>query len=250
MTADATPSPTPASTPPSDSPQSDTGLRARKKNDTRRAIRTAALDLAVEVGLDALTVDGIAARAQISPRTFFNYFAHKEDALVMDSAAGARTLQPLIVERPAEESPLHAIRAVITETDLFSVMNSDRERTLARQRLVAQHPVLLARQLSLNAKMESLLAESVGMRMGVDPAKDPRPALIAGVAGAAMRVAIDRWAADGTTLLSDRISAAFDLLENGLLTDGGTWDGTGGSTAPARTGGQTSATGTDGDARG
>ena len=169
---------------------------------------------------------------------------------MMYSAAGARTLQPLIVERPADESPLHAIRAVITETDLFSVMNSDRERTLARQRLVAQHPVLLARQLSLNAKMESLLAESVGMRMGVDPAKDPRPALIAGVAGAAMRVAIDRWAADGTTLLSDRISAAFDLLENWLLTDGGAWDGTGGPTAPAGTGGQTSTTGTDGAARG
>ena len=248
MTADATPSPAPD--PQSEAPQTDTGLRARKKNDTRRAIRTAALDLAVEVGLDALTVDGIAARAQVSPRTFFNYFAHKEDALVMDSAAGARTLQPLIVDRPAEESPLHAIRAVITETDLFSVMNSDRERTLARQRLVAQHPVLLARQLSLNARMENLLAESVGTRMGVDPAKDPRPALIAGVAGAAMRVAINRWAADGTTLLSDRISAAFDLLENGLLTDGGAWDGTGGPTAPAGTGGQTSTTGTDGAARG
>ena len=109
------------------------------------------------------------------------------------------------------------------------------------QRLVAQHPVLLARQLSLNARMENLLAESVGTRMGVDPAKDPRPALIAGVAGAAMRVAIDRWAADGTTLLSDRISAAFDLLENGLLTDGDLG-------APAND--PTVTTGEDGDARG
>jgi AcrR family transcriptional regulator len=239
MTADATPSPGPV--PQSDAPQTDTGLRARKKNDTRRAIRTAALDLAVEVGLDALTVDEIAARAQVSPRTFFNYFAHKEDALVMDAAAGARTLQPLIVGRPADESPLHAIRAVITETDLFSVMNSDRERTLARQRLVAQHPVLLARQLSLNAQMENLLAVSVATRMGVDPAMDPRPAHIGGVAGAAMRGAIDRWAADGTTLLSDRISAAFDLLENGLLTDGG---------ADVQTDDPTVAIGEDGDARG
>ena len=205
---------------PSPAPQADTSLRERKKNDTRRAIRSAALDLAVDVGLDALTVEDIARRAEVSPRTFFNYFRHKEDALVMDSVAGARTLHPLIVQRPAHETPLQAIRTVITESDLFSVMNSDRARTLARQRLLAEHPVLLARQLSLNSQMEALLAEAVGERLGVDPTDDPRPALVAGVAGATMRVAIERWAAEGTSLLSDRVNAAFDMLASGLLSFG------------------------------
>lgn len=206
-----------------DSPdaQAAPGLRERKKMDTRRAIRSAALDLAQEVGLDTLTVEDIARRAEISPRTFFNYFPHKEDALVVDSATAARSLQPLIAARPATESPLQAIRAVFSETDLFSIMNSDRSRTLARRKLAQQHPVLLARQLSLNARMERLLAEAFAERLGVDPDTDPRPALIAGVVGAALRCAIQHWGHDSTELLSDRILSTIDLLASGLLTTGG-----------------------------
>ncbi|RYH03188.1 TetR family transcriptional regulator [Salipiger sp. IMCC34102] len=60
------------------------GKRAR----TARAIHHATLDLAVDHGLDAVTVDTIAERAGISRRTFFNYFKNKEEAL-----AGPRTRQ-------------------------------------------------------------------------------------------------------------------------------------------------------------
>ena len=103
-------------------------------------IRRVALDLATEHRLEELTVEAIAEGADISPRTFFNYFSHKEDALVTDAAAAATALHPEIIARPADESPLHAIRAMITEHDLFTLMNTDRDRTLARQKLVQQHP--------------------------------------------------------------------------------------------------------------
>lgn len=199
-----------------DSP--DISLRERKKLETRRLIRRVALDLASEKGLEELTVEAIAQGAGISPRTFFNYFSHKEDALVTDAAAAAEALRPEIVARPAEESPLHAIRAVVTEYDLFSLMNTDRDRTRARQKLVQQHPSLLTRQLAQHALVEQALAGAIAQRLGVDPAADLRPALVAGVAGTTMRIAINRWTDDEDVKLTDLISAAFDMLEQGLLT--------------------------------
>lgn len=197
----------------------DLGLRERKKIETRRLIRTVALDLAIEGGLENVTVEAIVDRAGVSRRTFFNYFEHKDDALVTDAAAAAEALRREIIARPAEESPLHAIRAVIADRDIFALMNTDRDRMLARQRLVREHPTLSARQLNQHVHMEKALAEAVAERLRVDVAEDLRPSLIAGVAGTAMRVAMHWWAAREDDTLVRTLASAFDLLEQGLLTD-------------------------------
>src|SRR5699024_8948930 len=199
-----------------DSP--DISLRERKKLETRRLIRRVALDLASEKGLEELTVEAIAQGAGISPRTFFNYFSHKEDALVTDAAAAAAALHPQIVARPAEESPLHAIRAVIADNDIFSLMNTERDRTLARQKLVQQHPSLVARQLHQQVLMEQTLSDAIAVRLGVDSSTDLRPALVAGVVGTAIRLTVLRWTASDEEKLSDMLLNAFDMLEEGLLT--------------------------------
>lgn len=196
-----------------------TGLRERKKVETRRIIRRVALDLALELGVENLTVEAIAHAADVSPRTFFNYFAHKEDALVTDAAAAAVALRPDIVARPADESPLHAIRVVITENDPFSLMNADRDRALERQKLVQQHPALVARQLGQYTLLERTFAEAIAERLGVDLDDNLRPVLIASVAGAAMRVAVQRWTAGDAASLRDLLLTAFDMLEQGLLSD-------------------------------
>lgn len=57
------------------------GLRDRKKRQTRVAIERAALGCVLERGLEEPTIEDICARAEVSRKTFFNYFASKEAAL-------------------------------------------------------------------------------------------------------------------------------------------------------------------------
>ena len=88
------------------------GLRQQKKRATRHALRLAALRLIAERGVQDVTTDEIAAAADVSVRTFFNYFASKEDAIVGNDPALADTLAEELLARPADEAPLDALRAV------------------------------------------------------------------------------------------------------------------------------------------
>src|SRR5688500_7564486 len=117
------------------------GLRERKKAETRKAIADAALALAVERGPAAVTVDDIAAAAGISPRTVFNYFATKEDAILGVDAERRRDLLDRLEARPADESPLRALREAMRDST-GSSEGAVAWRT--RARLARQHPQLQA----------------------------------------------------------------------------------------------------------
>ena len=88
------------------------GLRERKKLATRLALHEAALQLVAERGLDHVSVDDIAERADVSPRTFFNYFSSKDDAVLGLDPDGAAQQVEAFLARPADESPVQALRAV------------------------------------------------------------------------------------------------------------------------------------------
>lgn len=195
------------------------GRRERKKRETRLSIRRAALELALERGVDRLTVEEIAEAADVSPRTFFNYFSCKEDALVMDAAIGE--LRTLIRERPAGEPPLDTLRAAITSSGMLGAATMNREQVSSRHRLVSANPSLVPRQMAQYEAVEREMAEAVGERLGVDPDVDLRPALLAAVAAGAVRVALRRWTADGSRLLVEQIESAFDLLSSSELNAAG-----------------------------
>lgn len=193
------------------------GRRERKKLKTRRALKDAALDLALEQGVESLTIEAISEAADVAPRTFFNYFVCKEDALVAEAAEAAADLHQVIIERPSAESPLRALRAVITQSEFFSAAHVDRDRILARQKLVQEHPPLMSRQLAQYAQVERTFADALAERLGVEADQDPRPELLAALTVSVLRVAMRRWTADGRAPLHQETDAAFDLLEQGDL---------------------------------
>lgn len=192
------------------------GRRERKKQATRNEIKRAALALAQQDGVDALTVEAISEAADVSPRTFFNYFSCKEDALISDSTETAAALCTAITARPAGEAPLRALRAAFADSGVVATLQYHREEALARHRLATEHPSLLPRQLAQYAALQDAVAAAVGERLGVDPGKDLRPALFASLAITVVRVTVRQLADDGSKCLDQLFEDAFDLLEGEL----------------------------------
>lgn len=194
------------------------GLRERKKAVTRKAIGDAALALAIERGPADVTVDDIAAAADVSPRTVFNYFATKEAAILGVDPERRRQLLDRLDARPALEAPLDALREALRDsTDDDSGAGAIAWRT--RARLARQHPQLQTAYLASFASLEDDLTESVARRAGIDPDADPYPRLVVTVALTAMRVAVDHALDHGRTDGSDFAAAvddAFVTLATGL----------------------------------
>src|SRR5690625_171033 len=88
------------------------GLRERKKRATRLALQHAALELVTSRGLDCVTVEDITDAVGVSPRTFFNYFATKEDALVDADPYLVEVLVARLQARPLNEPPLISLKHV------------------------------------------------------------------------------------------------------------------------------------------
>src|SRR3979411_1384262 len=81
------------------------GLRDRKKLETWRAINTAAAELFLERGFEAVSIADIAAAANVSPSTFFNYFTTKEAVVFDPDPADSSTVRDLLDARPDGEPP-------------------------------------------------------------------------------------------------------------------------------------------------
>jgi AcrR family transcriptional regulator len=191
------------------------GLRERKKIATRLALHEAALRLVADRGLDAVSIDDIADRADVSPRTFFNYFSSKDDAVLgLDPDASAHQAAAFLA-RPADESPVEALRAVAR--DQATEMGADSELWPLRLTVIDSTPALLARLAAAFGEGERVLAEAIAERSGTRAGVDAFPRLLAGVAGVAMRTALHRWlASDFSAALPDLLDEAWDLLTAGL----------------------------------
>ena len=166
-------------------------LRERKKAATRQALHTAVLDLAVAKGFDAVTVDAIADHADVSRRTFSNYFANKEEALLYGEQMRVERLLHDLRDRPAGESAwaalMHAGLALVAELDEVD------PRWLAQLRLVRRHPSLLARQVAAHAALERELAAEIARRFGRPDGELLRSRVLAAVFLSTLRTAIAVW---------------------------------------------------------
>ena len=191
------------------------GLRERNKLRTRQEIADATIRLATERGLDHVTVDQIAAAADVAPRTFFRYFDSKEEALLADHPERVALLREKLRSRPASEGPLTAVRAAVL--DVAGDLEDHRELMLCKVQLMENNPTLRGRSLEMMDDLEHMIAEALAERSGVDLELDFRPLVIAGAVCTAMRVAVDRWGATGGTGdLTAMVASALDLLDGGL----------------------------------
>ncbi len=181
------------------------GLRERKKQETRLALSWAAIRLAVERGLENVRVEDIAAEVGVSPRTFNNYFAGKGEAIAARHLERARQIAVELRARPASE-PLWT---AITNAALarFALGQGAGEREPEQQwldgvRLMISEPALQGEFMKANVAAEAELAAAVAERTGTDPARDLHPRLVAGAVGAAIAVATEHWlrAAEPTPL--------------------------------------------------
>jgi AcrR family transcriptional regulator len=189
------------------------GHRERKKAQTRRAIALATRRLVFAHGFDAVTVQDIAAAADVSPRTFFNYFGSKEEAAVGVDPSALEDLTVAIAERPAHESPAGALVNTLMQVGSPEAA----EGWVQRVELVALHPVLLPRHLAAMSAVEDALAGAIAARSGLDSETDPRPAMIVAAAVGVLRCAFSSWVRSDRSRPLDRVLAdAFSFLTTGL----------------------------------
>src|SRR5712671_3246281 len=141
------------------------GLRERKKLKTKEAIQREALRLIEAQGYAETTIEQIAAAAEISPSTFFNYFPTKEDVVLYD-AYDPMAIK-LFLERPKDE-PLNAgLRQVLA--GLAATFQRDEQMILARARLFLEVPELRARIWDEVERTQVLLAQMLAERTGRRP---------------------------------------------------------------------------------
>jgi AcrR family transcriptional regulator len=189
--------------------------RERKKRETRRRLQVATLRLAAEHGLAGVTAEQIAEAADVSPRTFFNYFPSKEAALAGEDPERDDRLRTALVARPAEEPPLAALRAILL--DLAAELVDRREEWQARLRVVRRDPQLLAAGFASWNRLEQSLASGVAERTGLDAERHLYPSLLVASMVGAVRTAALHWGADdGGSRLPDLVTEAIDALAAGL----------------------------------
>jgi AcrR family transcriptional regulator len=172
-------------------------LRERKKQRTREALLRAALELFTTQGYEHTTVDEIAEAVDVSQRTFFRYFAGKEDvAFAVQEMTEARFVDA-VRARPPHEAPLQALRQAVLEG-----WDSIRETVetcvpvelyLRMYRTIESTPALLAAHLRRSAATEETIARLLAEREGVDVDADPRPRLAVAVFGGVIRVTERQW---------------------------------------------------------
>jgi AcrR family transcriptional regulator len=184
----------------------------------RVAIRGAAVRLALaRGGPDAITVEEISEAADISPRTFFNYFPTRDDAFSIEPHQW--TTEEIVDElrtRPAGEPAAVALREVVKAMAHAADFAHLAEEWELLQELCGRHPELFARmRLDQVDNTIAALAEEIAERVGPPRSASLYPTVLVGAAFAALQAAENRARVDprGLDVLIDE---AFDILIRGL----------------------------------
>jgi AcrR family transcriptional regulator len=201
------------------------GLREQKKQRTQRTLWLVATDMFAERGFDAVSVAEVAAAADVSKTTVFNYVQDKEDLVLAPMRAHVGALAGIVRDRAPGESVVAALQrqflAALDERDASTGLN-DTPKVLSVQRLIQNTPRLLQRAHAINHQAEELLAAELTTQDGeFDLIAHAAAAQITAVRnmliGQNIRRLLDGVGAEQVHPIAiANARAAFGLLEHGL----------------------------------
>jgi AcrR family transcriptional regulator len=192
------------------------GLRERKKLGTRWALSDAALELALERGLENVTREDIANRAGVSLRTFNNYFTGKYEAVAFRQVDRTRQSLAAFRQRPADEPLWSAITAAML-APLEAEGATDVRPTPAE--LVVLRDLLSARDLraALTKDLFADWVDAIAERTGTDPVRDIYPRLVTAVVRAVGETAMEAYAnADPPVAYTELLRRGYAAVAAGL----------------------------------
>lgn len=206
------------------------GLRERKVLESRRRAEHAAIDLCLEHGYDEVTVDMICAEAEISARTFYNYFGTREAALIGDG-------KPMPTEAAIAEyiqrtgaSEVEQFATLAAET--FDGENIDRELLRKRRQLMEASPQLATLNFARVTEARGHYVAIVERRIAVrDPdlstsEREQRAQFVVGVTMGAMQVIGRGWLHGHTDIsVHEFLHEAFAIIRQITQTARPTGDG-------------------------
>ncbi|MEU9201527.1 TetR family transcriptional regulator [Streptomyces sp. NPDC048332] len=166
-------------------------MAQRKRQLVSNELSEAALQLLALKGFDAVTIDEIAATAGVSKRTFFRYFASKEDVVVQFLADMGIGMRAALASRPIEEQPSASLQHTVWVSMAACADHSD--RALRVVQLILRTPALRARFLERQDQWRDDLAAELAQRLRLDPDTDLYPQLAAGMALTAFDAVLQRW---------------------------------------------------------
>ncbi len=179
------------------SESAESGLRERKKADTRKALSDAALQLAIREDFENVTREAIAELAGVSLRTFNNYFTGKYEALAYWQSERMRSSIEELRRRPLDEPLWTSITASVLKPLESEDPVSGPSRITGRKDFVEVRKFLLSTRVR-NAMSRDVFDEWVTViaeRTGTDAARDMYPRLIASVIRAVGDAAAETYAA-------------------------------------------------------
>ncbi|PRZ43200.1 TetR family transcriptional regulator [Antricoccus suffuscus] len=188
------------------------GLRERKKAKTKAAIQQHALKLFRERGYAETTIEQIAAAAEVSPSTFFRYYPTKED-VVLTEFMDSETFR-LMVEAPADLSPLQAVAYAIGQT-FGNMPDEELQLEFTRNELIQSVPELRRGMLAEITRPIELLTEAIAIRLD-RPLDDPDLRLYAGAAIGGLMMLTRRTAEMGIPEMMRSLRDGIERLERML----------------------------------
>ncbi|MFD5556017.1 TetR family transcriptional regulator [Streptomyces sp. NPDC127068] len=200
------------------SPRPEASLAQRKRQLVSDELTEAALQSMALKGFDVVTVDEIVATAGVSKRTFFRYFASKEDVVVRFLSDMGDGISAELAARPGTEPPSAALKHAVSVPLADCAAHSD--RALRVVQLILRTPALHARFLERQGQWHEDLTTELARRRPSAAAPDLYPQLAAGMALTAFNAVLQRWSdSDSAEDPAELIDRAFAVLAPALDAD-------------------------------